>query len=102
MAHGKNKYQSRESRRIVRDLLMSEWDPINIKNRQGYEDEYDAYVGAVYVKLMDEKASTEQIERYLLDVTANHIGIPLDANVAARCSQTAKALTSLRPKFEIH
>lgn len=102
MTHGKNKYQSRENRRIVRDILMTEWDPINIRNREGYENEYDAYVGTVYVRLMDEKASTAQIERYLLDVTVNHIGIPLDAEISARCSHTAKSLASLRPKFETH
>jgi hypothetical protein len=59
--HGRNKYQSRENRQIVRDILMREWDPIGVSGLDGYEDEYDAYVSTVYVKLMDDGATTYQL-----------------------------------------
>lgn len=57
MLHGRDKEQSRRNRGRIRDLLMREWDPIGIK------DEYDGYVGKVYVMLMYENASADAIAR---------------------------------------
>jgi hypothetical protein len=102
MAHGRNKYQSRDNRRIVRDVLMNQWDPIGIKSIKGAEDEYDAYVGAAYVKLMDERASAEVIAKYLIDTATGHMGMPPTAELRQRCTQTANTLISLRPSFESH
>jgi hypothetical protein len=57
MAHGRNKYQSRESRARVREILMREWDPIGVSGVPEAADEYDRYVGTVYVMLMDHRAT---------------------------------------------
>ncbi len=51
MSHGRNKYQSRENRAEVREVLMREWDPIGVRDCADAQDEYDAYVGKVYVML---------------------------------------------------
>lgn len=32
MAEDRNKYQSRENRAKVREVLMQEWDPIGVRN----------------------------------------------------------------------
>jgi hypothetical protein len=45
MSHGRNKYQSRENRARVREVLMRDWDPIGIRALEGPEDEYDNMVG---------------------------------------------------------
>jgi hypothetical protein len=58
MAHGRNKYQSRESRARVREILMREWDPIGVSGVPEAADEYDRYVGTVYVMLMDQQPLT--------------------------------------------
>jgi hypothetical protein len=48
MAHGRNKYQSRENRARVREILMREWDPIGVAGSPEAADEYDSYVGKVH------------------------------------------------------
>lgn len=72
---GRNKYQSRENRAKVREVLMREWDPIGVCDEAEAQDEYDAYVGKVYVMLMDERAIAETIAAYLFDVATEHMGV---------------------------
>lgn len=81
---------------------MEEWDPIGIRDREGYQDEYDAYVGVVYTKLMDERASEGEIAKYLHDVAVRRIITTPDKGFAGRCSSAAKTLIALRPQFETH
>jgi len=102
MAHGRNKYQSREKRARVRDILMREWDPIGAADAPEAADEYDAYVGTVYVMLMDQRASKDEIAAYLFDIATNHMGISAHEYIAERSARTAECLVALRPEFEIH
>jgi hypothetical protein len=101
MSHGKNKYQSREDRARVREVLMREWDPIGVADIPEAADEYDGYVGAVYVMLMDQRASKEQIASYLFDVAANHMGLSAPT-YAERSDNAASVLVSMRSDFETH
>jgi len=102
MAHGRNKYQSRENRARVRDILMREWDPIGVAGVPEATDEYDAYVGIVYVMLMDQRASKDEIAAYLFDIAANHMGLSAHEPIAKRSARTAECLIALRPEFETH
>jgi hypothetical protein len=102
MAHGRNKYQSRENRARVRDILMREWDPIGVADAPEASDEYDAYVGTVYVMLMDQRASKDEITAYLFDVAANHMGISAHERIAKCSARAAEFLIAMRPEFEIH
>ena len=63
MAHGRNKYQSRENRARVREILMRDWDPIGVAGFGEAADEYDTYADKAYVMLMDEHASADAIAR---------------------------------------
>jgi hypothetical protein len=63
MAHDRNKYQSRENRAKIREILMHEWDPIGVRDAPEAQDEYDAYVGRVYVMLVDEARHARQSPR---------------------------------------
>jgi hypothetical protein len=98
MSHGRNKYQSRENRAQVREVLLREWDLIGVGRAQ---DEYDAYVGKVYVMLMDEHATAEAIAAYLFEVATGHMGLS-DPELAERSKNTAELLIGLRPHFETH
>lgn len=100
--HGTNKYQARESRAIVRDVLVREWDPIGVNGIPGAEDEYDSYVGKIYLMLIDERASRDAILKYLLDVAINHMGLSPHEFITQRSTRTADLLLSLRPQFETH
>jgi hypothetical protein len=102
MAHDRNKYQSRENRAKIREILMHEWDPIGVRDAPEAQDEYDAYVGRVYVMLVDERATREAIATYLFDIAARHMALANQPGLAARCGQTAAALVGLRPQFELY
>jgi hypothetical protein len=102
LSDGRNKYQSRENRAQVREVLMQEWDPIGVRDVPQAQDEYDSYVGRIYVMLMDERATPEAIAAYLFDIAARHMGLANQAGLAERCHQTAATLVGLRPQFELH
>jgi hypothetical protein len=101
MAHGRNKYQSRESRRRVREILLHEWDPIKIAG-MGPDDEYDSYADKAYVMLMDERATETEIAAYLFDVATEHMGLSDRDRLAERSEHVAQLLISIRPEFETH
>jgi hypothetical protein len=92
-----NKYISRENRSVVREVLLRDWDPIGVQELGLPEDEYDAYVGKVYVMLMDEE-SEETIAEYLLDIATCQMGLS-DFDLSERSKRAAQKLVSLRPSF---
>jgi hypothetical protein len=81
---------------------MREWDPIGVAGIPEAADEYDTYVGKIYVMLMDERASSEAIAAYLSDIAINHMGLSAHAETAKRSVRAAAALMALRPEFETH
>jgi hypothetical protein len=93
-----NKYISRANRAVVREVLMQEWDPIGVGNHPGAEDEYDSYVGEVYVMLMDEE-SKQAIVEYFMDIAVGHMGLTPSADLVARSERAAEKLVTLRPSF---
>jgi len=102
MAHGRNKYQSRENRARVRDILMRDWDPIGVAGIPEAADEYDAYVDKTYVMLMDQRATAEAISAYLFEIATKHMGLSNIADLAACSDRVARTLVSIRPEFETH
>jgi hypothetical protein len=102
MAHGRNKYQSRENRAQVREILLRDWDPIGIYGIPEATDEYDAYASRAYVMLMDEGATASEIAGYLFTVATEHMGLTDRGRLAERSDQVAKLLVSLRPEFSTH
>jgi hypothetical protein len=102
MSHGRNKYQSRENRRRVGQILLEHWDPIGVRDIPEASDEYDSYVGEVYVMLMDHRASEAAINAYLFSTATGHMGLSPSDSLATASANTAAILVALRPEFEIH
>jgi hypothetical protein len=102
MSHGKNKYQSRENRHRVRQALMEHWDPIGVRNTPEASDEYDRYVGEVYVMLMDDRASEAAINSYLYATATEYMGLSPSDFLTTASAKTAAILVALRPEFELH
>jgi hypothetical protein len=102
MGRGRNKYQSRENRAQLRDILMRDWDPIGISGVPGAADEYDTYADRAYVMLMEGRATAEEISAYLFEVATKHMGITDDDSLAERSAQVARKLIKLRPGFDTH
>lgn len=103
MAHGRNKYQSRENRAKVRDLFRIEWDPIGVGHAPEARDEYDRYADKAYVMLMDERATAEDIAAYLFEIATGYMGLTeRDGYLSERSTRTAKLLVAMRPDFGTH
>lgn len=102
MAHGRNKYQSRENRARVRQLLLRDWDPIGVQDVPEASDEYDTYADKAYVMLMDERATAEVLADYLYYIAAEHMGLGHSPQGKELAKEVALALVALRPEFETH
>lgn len=102
MAHGRNKYQSRENRARVRRILLHDWDPIGVQDIPEASDEYDRYADKAYVMLMDERATTDTIATYLYQIAAEHMGLGHNQRLAEASKSVAETLVALRPEFETH
>lgn len=96
MAHGRNKYQSRG------EILLRDWDPIGVSAIPQAANEYDAYADTVYVLLMDESATANDIAGYLFEVATEHMGLTDRGQLAERSDRVAKLLVSSRPEFGNH
>jgi hypothetical protein len=101
MSNGRNKYQSRENRARVRQLLLREWDPIGTSGI-GPDDEYDAYADKTYAMLTSETATAAAIAAYLLEIATEHMGLPNRERLAERSEHVAKLLLDARSEFETH
>ena len=102
VAHGRNKYQSRESRARIREILLHQWDPIGVSDVPEAADEYDAYVGKVYTMLMDDRAEAAEIANYLFNLATKHMLISPSESLVQGSDEVAKLLVGLRPEFETH
>jgi len=81
---------------------MESWDPIGLRDVPEAQDEYDKYVGKVYVMLMDERAPSRAIASYLYDVAINSMDISPSLELEARNTHAGNLVVSLRPSFETH
>lgn len=102
MAHGRNKYQSRENRARVREILLRDWDPIGVYGIPQAADEYDAYADKAYVMLMVEGATANEIAGYLYIIATEHMGLTDQGRLAEKSNQVAQLLVQLRPEFGTH
>jgi hypothetical protein len=97
-----DKYQSREIRRTIRDLLNTEWDPIGVRGTSGSEGEYDEVVGSVYFLLTREDVSAELIAAHLTDAATGLLGLQRTAFIEESSAHAASKLMELRPQFQVH
>jgi hypothetical protein len=81
-------------------VLNEHWDPIGVVTNPSLDDEYENYVGSVYVMLMDNRSSEDAINQYLWETATRHIGLTPYDGLAEKCKKTAAILVGLRPQFE--
>ncbi|HEX9447226.1 MAG TPA: hypothetical protein VF920_04575 [Dongiaceae bacterium] len=78
---------------------MRDWDPIGVRDEPAVQDEYDDYVGKVYVMLMDEQATAQAIVDYLQWAETDHMGLTDTAERRDRRHRLSEALVALRSQF---
>lgn len=96
MAHGRDKDRSRRNRLIVRKLLNEEWDPIG----GCPDDEYDTYSKKLYVMLIDEGASAQEMTEYLWWAETEYIGLGQRDGRRQSCAQVVDKLLAMKPSLE--
>jgi hypothetical protein len=98
MTNGRDRYRSRENRRLVRELFMRDWDPIGVRDVPQAQDEYDAYVAKAYVMLVDETATVDDLAHYLASIE-EYMGLTATTRSVERCRRVAEALIALKPSL---
>jgi hypothetical protein len=58
----------------VRSILLTDWDPIGIRDVSGAGDEYDAYVVPIAKRLMAGDRPSE-VAKYLLETEVGSLGL---------------------------
>jgi hypothetical protein len=66
--------RARHIQENIRDVLLHDWDPIDVQNVRGAQDEYDSYVGEVY-RLLTSGASEKQIVEHLWQIETVTMGL---------------------------
>jgi hypothetical protein len=82
----------------IRQVLISDWDPIGIGDEKGLADEYDAYVAPVYRILVGARSEKDLIEQ-LRQIEVDEIGVrPTKVEILR---PVARKLLSLSVKLEV-
>jgi hypothetical protein len=102
MSNGRNKYQARESRAKIREVLLESWDPCGVRDSPQAHDEYDAYIGKIYVMLMNENATQQSIAAYLWEVATNYMGLSPSPWLKEHGDHAAELIEGLRSGFLTH
>src|SRR5690242_13762857 len=67
-------WKARQAHQLIRDILMTEWDPIGVADIPEARDEYDAYVMEIY-GLLSRRAVAKDIFESLWWVETEHMGL---------------------------
>ncbi len=100
MAHGTDKFRSRQNRARVRELFWREWDPIGVNDCGGPNDEYNTYADKAYVMLIHEGRSASEIADYLYYISSEYMGLGKSARLRKLASMIAEKLLALKPSLE--
>lgn len=80
----------------VREILLKQWDPLDIGDNPQLSNEYDAYVTTIAGLLASEGASYEAIDKQLSRIEHQEMGIH---GLADRRHAAAEALLNLPSKY---
>lgn len=83
--------RARALHRMIKDVLLKDWDPIGVQAIPEAQDEYDGYVPTLYSMLISRKPISEVFE-YLLWLETEHMGLKADAQ---RTQSIAERLVDL-------
>ena len=89
---------ARQTHERIRNAFLEEWDPIGVRNVPEAQDEYDAYVAAVF-QLLTQESGPDKIFDYLWWVETVHMGLRGDRQKTFRF---AERLARLAPDVTSH
>ncbi len=78
----------------IRNILLNDWDPLNIGENPNISDEYDNYIHRFIEFKCSTILSIDLLKEILLDIECNQIG--LEANELSRVEAAKKLFLILR------
>ena len=70
----------------IQNVLLHDWDPLNIRKDVSMQDEYDAYIIDVLDVLEDESATAAEIARCLQEIEHEFLGIKKQTDRAEKAA----------------
>ena len=71
---GRHLDRARRYHESIREILLKQWDPIGVADVPEAQDEYDSYIGTVYVLLIRHE-SRQALVDHLWRVETEHMGL---------------------------
>jgi len=65
--------RARDIQKAIGEVLLRNWDPIQVKGVPQAQDEYDACIGGVY-RLLSSGATARQIAEHLVRIETEQLG----------------------------
>ncbi len=66
---------NRDQSRIVRAILLKDWDPLIVGDNPNLADEYDRYIPEI-IRLLDSDCTIEQMEAHLASIETDKMWLP--------------------------
>jgi len=84
---------------LVRPVLLQDWDPCGVDGIPEAQDEYDGYIGHIYV-LLQSSASDLEIADHLAKIETEQMGmLPIDRERHIRVIRRLRALDLPRFRY---
>ena len=85
--------KARDAHAAIKQILLTEWDPIGVSEFQEAQDEYDAYVAEVY-RLLSRRVRVHEVFEYLWWLETSHMGLCGDRQKTEKIAERLVALIS--------
>ncbi len=76
----------------IKDVLLTEWDPVGVQAIPEAQDEYDSYIPTIHSMLISRKPTYEVFE-YLMWLETEHMGLTADRQRTQSIAEMLAGLT---------
>ena len=77
---------------LIRDILLSDWDPMGLSEAPGTPDDYDAVARELHALVTDRSTTVERIAAYLRWVEREQMGLQRRPGMATGAAERVMAL----------
>jgi hypothetical protein len=77
---------------LIREVLISDWDPIGLSDAPGTPDDYDAVARELHALITDRSTTVERVAAYLRWVEREQFGLQRRPGMATGAAERVMAL----------
>lgn len=77
---------------LIRDILLSDWDPMGLSDAPGTPDDYDAVARELHALVTDPETTAERLAAYLRWVEREQMGLQRRPGIATGAAERVMAL----------